>query len=245
MMWPQFVLQLQGLLHQLFRAGVVVHRWQDGEGRFTGERGFRWGVSWLTWGQRTMGHSTVAGNRESAVLTTTDRTGTTKNICSLFLPCVRCAELHFKNEKSRRELRLFGYASKRCLEHVFDRGGFVRAVPECFCGSFRGSSRSFRSPERFCTNRFCSRREAEDQSFGNAVGAVAGHAHRRPVIRAETPVTDVVDGSTDRQAAEETPRASMIAAPRLPASRPGRRSLFQTWSLIICLTLSPLEVQLR
>ena len=46
------------------------------------------------------------------------------------------------------------------------------------------------------------------------------------------------------EAAEETPRASMIAAPRLPTV--GRKtSLFQTWSLIICLTLSPLEVQLR
>jgi hypothetical protein len=38
--WPQFVLQLQGLLHQLFRAGVVVYGRQDGEGRFTGEEDF-------------------------------------------------------------------------------------------------------------------------------------------------------------------------------------------------------------
>ncbi len=37
---PQFVLQLQGLLHQLFRASVVVDGRQDGEGRFTGEKDF-------------------------------------------------------------------------------------------------------------------------------------------------------------------------------------------------------------
>lgn len=33
----QFLLQLQGLLHELFRSGVVVHHRQDGEGLFTGE----------------------------------------------------------------------------------------------------------------------------------------------------------------------------------------------------------------
>ena len=86
-----------------------------------------------------MGHSTVAGNRESAVLSAT---GTTKKIfarCSYVVfvvpVVVNCIS---QNEKSRRELRLFGYASKRCLEHVFDRGGFVEQFLNVFADLFAG-----------------------------------------------------------------------------------------------------------
>ena len=34
---PQFMLQLQGLAHQFFRAGVMIDGGQDGEGLFAGE----------------------------------------------------------------------------------------------------------------------------------------------------------------------------------------------------------------
>ena len=46
------------------------------------------------------------------------------------------------------------------------------------------------------------------------------------------------------EAADDRPRASMMAAPRLPTV--GRKtSLFQTWSLIMSLTLAPSMVAKR
>ncbi len=46
------------------------------------------------------------------------------------------------------------------------------------------------------------------------------------------------------EAADDRPRASMMAAPRLPTV--GRNtSLFQAWSLISALTLSPFDSQKR
>ena len=75
-------------------------------------------------------------------------------------------------------------------------------------------------------------REAADEALGDAVGAVGRDAHRDPVRRS-VPATQSRTWSIAAlaaEAAEEAPRASMIAAPRLPTL--GRNS-FSIHSLVV------------